>query len=201
MISSVSSTEKDINTRLTKAWTAIDRLLIIWRSNLTDKMKRSFFQAAVISILLYGCTTRTLTKQLEKKLNGNYTRMLWAILNKSRRQHPNKAPTIRPPASHHKNHPSWTNQICRTLLEKQGWAHKWSTPMDPEQKQNDQREHTYSSYVRIWDVSLKTFRRRWTIGRKAERESGISVRAAWHDDDDEDSFKRFVLGMTLNYIW
>ena len=35
--SSVSSTEKDIGTRLTKAWTAIDRLSIIWKSNLTDK--------------------------------------------------------------------------------------------------------------------------------------------------------------------
>ena len=32
----------------------IDRL---WISNLTDKMKCSFFQAAVVSILLYGCTT------------------------------------------------------------------------------------------------------------------------------------------------
>ena len=74
--SSVSSTEKDIDTRLTKAWTAIDRLSIIWKSNLTDKIKRSFFQAAVVSILLYGCTTWTLTKRLEKKLDGNYTRML-----------------------------------------------------------------------------------------------------------------------------
>ena len=46
--SSVSSTEKDIDTRLTKAWTANDRL-----SDLTDKIKRSFF----MSILLYGCTT------------------------------------------------------------------------------------------------------------------------------------------------
>ena len=50
-------------------------------------MKRSFFQATVVSILLYGCTTWTLTKRLEKKLDGNYTRMLRAILNKSWRQH------------------------------------------------------------------------------------------------------------------
>ena len=85
--SSVASTEKDIDTRLTKAWTAINRLSIIWKSDLTDKMKRSFFQAAVTSILLYGCTTWTLTKRLEKKLDGNYTRMLRAILNKSWRQH------------------------------------------------------------------------------------------------------------------
>ena len=53
-------------------------------------MKRSFFQAAVVSILLYGCTTWMLTKRLEKKLDGNYTRMLRAILNKSWRQHPTR---------------------------------------------------------------------------------------------------------------
>ena len=53
-------------------------------------MKRSFFQEAVVSILLYGCTTWTLTKRMEKKLDGNYTRMLRALLNKSWRQHPIK---------------------------------------------------------------------------------------------------------------
>ena len=88
--SSISSTIKDIDTRLTKAWTAIDRLSIIWKSNLTNKMKCSFFQAAVVSILLYGCTTWTLTKRLEKKLDGNYTRMLRAILNKSWQQYPTR---------------------------------------------------------------------------------------------------------------
>ena len=124
--SSVSSTEKDIDTRLTKAWTAIDKLSIIWKSDLTDKMKRSFFQAAVVSILLYGCTTWTLTKRLEKKLDGNYTRMLRAILNKSWRQHPTKQQLYGhlPPIT-------TTTQTCRRLLEKQGRAHKWFTPMDP----------------------------------------------------------------------
>ena len=63
---------------------------MVWKSNLTNKMKRSFFQAMVVSIQLYGCTTWTLTKQLKKKLNGNYTRMLRAILNKSWWQHPTK---------------------------------------------------------------------------------------------------------------
>ena len=100
--SCVSSMEKDIDTRLTKVWTAIDKLSIIWKPDLTDKMKRSFFQAAVVSILLYGCTSWTLTKRLEKKLDGNYTRMLQAILNKSWRQHS----TIRLPTSHHENYPS-----------------------------------------------------------------------------------------------
>ena len=54
------------------------------------------------------------------------------------------------------------------------------------QKQDDQHERTFSSYVRIRDVALKTCQRRWTIGRSGERESGISVLAARHDDDDDD---------------
>ena len=58
--------------------------------SLTDKMKCSFFQAAIMLILLYGCTTWRLIKRLEKKLDSNYTRMLQAILNRSRRQHPIK---------------------------------------------------------------------------------------------------------------
>ena len=73
-----------------KAWTAIDRLSVIWKSELTDKMKHSFFHAAIVSILLYGCITWMLTKRMEKKLDCNYTRILWAILNKSWRQHPTK---------------------------------------------------------------------------------------------------------------
>ena len=46
--SSVSSTKKDINTWQAKAWTAIDRLLVIWKSNLTDEIKCSFFQVVVV---------------------------------------------------------------------------------------------------------------------------------------------------------
>ena len=78
--SSVSLMDTDIN----------KRLLVIWKSDLTDKTKRSFFQAAVVSILLYGCTTWTLTKRMEKKLDGNYTRMRRAIFSKSWGQHPTK---------------------------------------------------------------------------------------------------------------
>ena len=161
--SNVSSTEKDIDTRLTKAWTVIDKLSIIWKSDLTDKMKRSFFQAAVVSILLYGCTTWTLTKRLEKKLDGNYTRMFRAILNKSRQQHPTKhqlyghlppiTKTIQVRRTRHAGH-CWRSRdelISDVLL--------W-TPHMAEQGQDDQLEQTYSSYVRIRDVALRTCQRR-----------------------------------------
>ncbi len=55
-----------------------------------------------------------------------------------------------------------------------------------EQMQDDQLEHTCISSVLIWDVVLRTCRKRWTIGRGGERGSGISVLMAGHDDDDDD---------------
>ena len=86
----MSHQTRQTSTRLAKSWTAIDRLSVIWKLYLTDKIKRSFFQGAVVSILLYGRTTWTLTKRMEKKLDSNYTRMLQAILNKTLWQHPTK---------------------------------------------------------------------------------------------------------------
>ena len=71
-------------------------------------MKRSFFQAAVVSILLYGYTAWTLTKRLKKKLDGIYTRMLRAILNIQVRR----------------------TRHAGTLLEKQGRNHQWCTSME-----------------------------------------------------------------------
>ena len=53
------------------------------------------------------------------------------------------------------------------------------------QKQDDQLEPTYSSSVRIWDVTLRTCRKQWVIRRGGERGSGISLLIAWHNDDDD----------------
>ena len=114
---------KLIYTRLTKAWTAIDRLSIIWKSDLTDEMKRSFFQAAVVSILLYGCTTWTLI--VERTLNAETN------IEQVQATTPHETPTVRPPASHHENYTGQTSQTRRTLLEKQRRARKWRTTMDP----------------------------------------------------------------------
>ena len=151
-------------------------------------MKRSFFQAVVVSILMYGCTTWTLTKRLEK-LDGNYTRMLRAILNKSWWQHP-----IWHQLYGHLTPITKTIQVRRTRHACQSWRSRdelisyvllW-TPTYGRAKLDNHLEHTISSYVRIWDVALKTYQRRWTIGRSGERGSGISVPVAQHDDDDDD---------------
>ena len=157
-------------------------------------MKRSFFQAAVTSILLYGCTTWTLTKRLEKKLDGNYTRMLRAILNKSWQQHPTRhqlyghlppiTKTIQVRRTRHAGH-CWRSrdELIRDVL-------LWM-PTHGAQKKDDQHERTFSSYVRIQVVVLKTCLGRWTIGRSGERGSGISVLPARYDDDD-DFFYLFI---------
>ena len=123
-----------------------------------------------------------------EKLDGNYTRMLQAILNKSWQQHPTRhqlyghllpiAKTIQARRTRHAGH-CWRSRdelISDVLL--------WTPPNMAKQKQDDQLEHTYSSYVRIRDVALKTYKRRWMMGRSGERGSGISVLVAWHDDGD-----------------
>ena len=88
--------------------------------------------------------------------------------------------------------------------------YSYGPPHMAEQKQDDQLGHTYSSYVRIRDVALKTYRRRWTIGRSGERGSGISVPAARHDDDEvflsnmnkllADAWFHIILFNSNNYI-
>ena len=126
-------------------------------------MKRSFFQAAVVSILLYGCTTRTLTKRLEKKLDGNYTRMLRTVLNKSRRQHP-----LRHQLYGHLPPITKTIQVRRTRHAGYCWRSRdelisdvllW-TPTQCRAKAGRQQEQPFSNYVRIRDVVQITCQRR-----------------------------------------
>ena len=51
--------------------------------------------------------------------------------------------------------------------------YSYGSPHMAVQKQDDQHEHIFSSYVRIRDVVLKTYLGRWTIGRSGERGSGM----------------------------
>ena len=84
--SSVSSTENDIKMLLAKAWAAIDWLSVLWKSDRTDKMKRSFFQAAVVSIL-------DALLQLHKNAASNIEQVLEAT--------PHKAAAVRPLITYH----------------------------------------------------------------------------------------------------
>ena len=86
----VSSTENDINTRLAKVWAAIDSLWVIWKSDLSDKIKRNFFQAAVVPYYYMDAPHGRRLKRIEKKVDSNYTRMQRDIWIKSWKQHPSK---------------------------------------------------------------------------------------------------------------
>ena len=55
--STILSKKSGVNIRIDKVWTAIDRLSIMWKYDLSDKIKREFFQTVVVSVLLYRCTT------------------------------------------------------------------------------------------------------------------------------------------------
>ena len=81
-------------------------------------MKRSFFLAVVVSILLYGTNTWTLTKRLEKEawrqLHENAVRNIQQILEAA----PYKAAAVRPLTTHHENYSSYTKSTCGTLLGK-----------------------------------------------------------------------------------
>ena len=116
--SSVSSTENGLNIQLAKTWLTIDRLSIIWKSDISDKIKCDFFQAAVVSILFHGGTTWMLNKEFHKNTH-NFTRILRSILNRSWKQHPTKKQLYGhlPPISK-------TIQIRRTRHKDHCWRSK-----------------------------------------------------------------------------
>ena len=80
--------------------------------NLSDKIK------GVVSVLLYGCTTLTLTKCLEKKLNGNDTKIAECCFEQILEATLRKTVAVWPLATHLTNHPRKTNKARWALLDK-----------------------------------------------------------------------------------
>ena len=189
--SRVSSTKKNINLWPAKAWTDIDRLSVIWKSDLTDKIKHRFYEAVVMSILLFGCTTWMVTKRMEKKLDSNYTRMLEAILNKSWKQH-----STRQQLYSHLPPIKKTIQVRPTRYVEHSWRNRnklMTYSCGPlridEQRQDDQQEPTHNTSVPIQDVALKTNRKWWTIEKGGRRGAGISMLVAQHHHDNDIIFR------------
>ena len=76
----VSSSFEDIKRRIALAWAAVNKLSTIWKSTLSRQFKVKLFSSTVESILLYGCETWTITKKIEKRIDGCYTRLLRTAL-------------------------------------------------------------------------------------------------------------------------
>ena len=100
------------------------------KSDISYEIKQDSFQDVAVSVLLCGCTTWTLKKCFEKKLDGKNLRMLRAVLNKSRKQYPTKQPLYGHLTYHLANHPSKTNKTRKALLEESGKTHKRRSPMN-----------------------------------------------------------------------
>ncbi|XP_047471480.1 uncharacterized protein LOC125026921 [Penaeus chinensis] len=77
----IGSSAKDIETKISKAWLAMNKMELIWKSDIPKETKISFFRTSVESVLLNGCGAWTLTQTLEKKLDGACTKMQSVVQN------------------------------------------------------------------------------------------------------------------------
>jgi hypothetical protein len=76
-----SGVTKDANLRIQKARDVFVRMSNIWGANyLSIKTKLRIFNACVKSVLLYGCETWYVTRNIERKLQSFINRCLRSIL-------------------------------------------------------------------------------------------------------------------------
>ena len=67
--------ESDVNIRLVMAWIAINRLVIIWKSDISDKIKRDFLQTVAVSIWIHHVdANKTLWEKAKQELHENSAR-------------------------------------------------------------------------------------------------------------------------------
>ena len=139
-------------------------------------------------LYFFGCTTWTLNKRLQKKLDGNYTRMLRAILKESWRQHPTRhqqyshlppiTKTIQVRQTRHAGH-CWRSKdklISDVLL--------W-TPTYGQAKAGRPARTCIQQLCEDTGCIPEDLPKVMKERRSGKRGSVISVLAAWHDDDDE----------------
>ena len=167
---------------------------IVRKSDLTDKRKCSFSKQWSYRCCCMDALHGRSAKHMEKKLGGNYTKMLRAILNKSWRQHPTKQQLYGLLPSIMKTMPKLDEPDMQDTAGEVG-TNSWVTyshgplHMD-EQRQDDQLEPTYNISMLIQNVALKTCRNQWTIEKGGEKGSGISVLMMRQDNDDDDLKKK-----------
>ena len=83
----INNTKNDVKVRKSQAWKSCNKLNKVWQSSLSKSLKLPTFLALVESVFLYGSETWTLTKRLEKSIDGNYTRLLRMGFNVSWSEH------------------------------------------------------------------------------------------------------------------
>ena len=181
---------KDVNTWLAKACTAIDWLSVIWKSDMTDKIKCSFFPSSsrVDSAIWMHYMDIKLTYG-EKSLTAiteECCELYWTSLGDNTPQSSSYMATYYSSQKLTKlDEPDMQDTAGEVRTNSLATYSCGSRHMD-EQKQHSQLEPMYHSSVPIQDVALKTYREKWMIEMGGKRGSGRSLLAAWHDDDDDD---------------
>ena len=103
---SVLSTETDINTWVAKVWITIDRLSVIWKSDQTVKIKRSFFPSSgridTAIWMHYMDANKTAGEKVRRQLHKNAASNIEQVLEAAS----HKTAAVRPLTTHHKNNPS-----------------------------------------------------------------------------------------------
>ena len=70
----IDSTERDMNISITKAWSTLNSMNVIWKSSFSRKLKINFFRAAVESFQQYGRKQQQWRKRLMYVVHPNAPR-------------------------------------------------------------------------------------------------------------------------------
>ena len=156
-----------MNIRIGQAWSALNKVMKVWRSNLKNHLKVGFFRATVESVLLYGAECWTMTGKMRNRLDGTYTRMLRAVLGVSWKEHKTNKEL-------YGNLPKITDTLMiRRLrfighLEKKGWGDKLTTTL----RTNARRKKDRKTSINICRAAAKWywFEHCWTEERHGKPE-------------------------------
>ena len=176
-------TETDINTRLAWAWSAINRLSVIRKSDLADKMKCGGYVDTAVSMHDMD-TNKTHGEKSLTATTQECCKQYWTSPGGSTPQSSSCTATYHPSRKLSKLEDPDMQDTAREV-ETNSLVTYSSGPLHmDEQRQDVLIGPTYNSSVLIQDVALKTYRKRWTIEKGGGRGSRRSVLIARHDDDD-----------------
>ena len=181
--SSVSTTENDIITWLAKAWTAISRLSVIWKSDQSDKIKRRFSKLRSCQYCCMDAPHRrwlSVCIKTRRQLRKNAARNIEQVQEAESQ----KAAAIRTPTTHLENHPSWTSKTCRwSKSELISDVALWTSSHGRARVERPAR--TYLQQLSTdTGYRMKDLPRAIKIGTSGGKGLGKSVLAARNDSDD-----------------
>jgi len=84
----INDSEHDFIVRKSLAWKACNKLNKVWQSNLPKELKLQTFKTLIEPILLYGSETWTMSRKMERSIDGCYTNLLRRVQNLHWEDHP-----------------------------------------------------------------------------------------------------------------